>query len=168
MRDFVLIDFVQSAVLPGGEPDPLIPLLPQLLQLSSLLLTCRFPAFWASFRSDELAPLRDNYTVECLGFEDSVRDVVIRGVKAAFVKIGKDRLSKYLDLQGDSLVFHVLQRRVDKGSPGSDLEKYIIHLGWQLDASTGFVTVPPNPDNQISATVVRENVQLSRKFSAAV
>lgn len=44
--------------------------------------------------------LRDNYTVECVGFEDAVREVAIRAVRAAFQRIGTARLGSYLDLQG--------------------------------------------------------------------
>jgi translation initiation factor 3 subunit K len=86
--------------------------------------------------------LRDNYTVECVGFEDAVRNVVIRGVKAAFRRIGKDRLSTYLDLSGDGL------------------NAYVEKLGWSTDASTGVISIPSNPDNQIESTVVQESIQL--------
>ncbi|KAH8120131.1 ARM repeat-containing protein [Phellopilus nigrolimitatus] len=122
------------------EPDPLPDLLPTLRTLHDLLLQCRFPAFWALFKSDELQSLRDNYTVECAGFEDSIREVAVRAVKATFKKINVERLSSYLDLSGDGLV------------------DYVSKLGWTVDASV--VSIPPNPDNQIEATVVRENIQL--------
>ena len=36
--------------------------------------------------------------MECNGFEDNVRDVVVRAVKAAFKRISVDRLCEYLDL----------------------------------------------------------------------
>ncbi|CCM00945.1 uncharacterized protein FIBRA_02992 [Fibroporia radiculosa] len=124
------------------EPDPLPSLLPTLTMLYNLLQQCRFPAFWALYRSDEVESLRDNYTVECAGFEDAVRDVVIRAVKAAFTRIGRERLGTYLDLTG------------------SDLDIHVAKLGWSIDSSTGVVTVPPNPDNRIESTVVQENIQL--------
>jgi len=127
---------------PQDEAYTLPIILPQLIHLSNLLHQCRFPAFWAIYRSDELETLRDNYTVECVGFEDSVREVVIRAVRAAFQRIGKDRLASYLDLEGDAL------------------DEYIAKLGWTQDKATGVVSVPVNPDNRIEATVVRENVQL--------
>ena len=82
------------------EPDPLPTLLPILTALHSLLQQCRFPAFWALYRSDEVENLRDNYTVECVGFEDAVRQVAVRAVKAAFTSIGSERLGTYLDLSG--------------------------------------------------------------------
>lgn len=85
---------------PQDEPDVLPYLLPRLSQLSSMLHQCRFPEFWSYFRSNELEMLRDNYTVECVGFEDAVRDVVVRAVRATFQKIGRDRLGNYLDLEG--------------------------------------------------------------------
>jgi translation initiation factor 3 subunit K len=90
---------------PQDDQDSLPELLPYLVELSSCLHQCRFPAFWKLFCSDKLDWLRDNYTVECVGFEDSVREVVIRAVRAAFQKIGKERLGGYLDLEG---VTHVV------------------------------------------------------------
>ncbi|KAI0053293.1 ARM repeat-containing protein [Auriscalpium vulgare] len=135
------------------EPDPLPTLLPHLTSLHSLLQQCRFPAFWALYRSDELESLRDNYTVEVVGFEDSIRDVAVRAVKAAFQRIGSKRLSSYLDLEG------------------ADLEEYVTRIGWRLDSSTGVVELPPNPDNQISSTVVQEDIklpQLSKVISHAI
>ncbi|TFY68342.1 hypothetical protein EVJ58_g1055 [Rhodofomes roseus] len=124
------------------EPDPLPSLLPILTTLYNLLQQCRFPAFWAMYRSDEAEALRDNYTVECVGFENTVRDVVIRAVKAAFKRIGSARLSSYLDLSGDGLT------------------AYIEKLGWSIDAASGVVTVPPNLDNNPQSTVVQEYIQL--------
>ncbi len=85
------------------EPDPLPNLLPYLTNLHSLLQQCRFPAFWALYRSDALEPLRDNYTVEVVGFEDSIREVAVRAVKATFQNIGSKRLGSYLDLEGNHL-----------------------------------------------------------------
>ena len=91
-----------SAAAAGAqdEPDPLPTLLLTLRALHALLQQCRFPAFWALYRSDRVESLRDNYTVECAGFEDSVRDVAVRAVKAAFTSIGSERLGTYLDLSG--------------------------------------------------------------------
>ncbi len=85
---------------PSDEPDPLPQLLPLLTQLHALLHQCRFPAFWALYRSDAVENLRDNYTIECVGFEDAVREVAVRAVKAAFTSIGSERLGTYLDLSG--------------------------------------------------------------------
>lgn len=82
------------------EPDPLPSLLPVLQSLHNLLQQCRFPAFWALYRSEKTESLRDNYTIEVVGFENAVREVVVRGVKAAFQRIGSQRLSTYLDLSG--------------------------------------------------------------------
>jgi len=126
------------------EPDPLPSLLPTLTTLYNLLQQCRFPAFWAMYRSAEVESLRDNYTVECVGFENSVRDVVIRAVKAAFTRIGSERLGAYLNLSGE------------------ELNAYVTKLGWSIDSSTGIVSIPPNPDNHIESTVVQENIQLSQ------
>jgi len=124
------------------EPDPLPTLLPLLKELNTLLLRCRFPAFWQLYQSKKLEVLRDNYTVECTGFENAVREVVIRAVKAAFTQIGTQRLGSYLNLEDAAL------------------EAYIQKLGWGLNTSTSVISIPPNPDNQIEATVVQESVNL--------
>ncbi|KAF7791936.1 hypothetical protein EIP86_002962 [Pleurotus ostreatoroseus] len=145
--DFNLCISLLDERLPSAnpdEPDPLPTLLPTLSSLHNLLQSCRFPAFWALYRSEKAESLRDNYTVECIGFEDAVRDVVIHAVKAAFQRIGSERLGSYLNLTGD------------------ELTEYVAKLGWSVDASTGAVIVPPNPDNQIESTVVQENIQLSQ------
>ncbi len=123
------------------EPDPLPSLLPYLTNLHSLLQQCRFPAFWALYRSDALEPLRDNYTVEVVGFEDSIREVAVRAVKATFQNIG-------------SMINIV----------GVELEDYIARLGWKYNSSASVVEVPPNPDNQIASTVVQEDIKLQRMF----
>ncbi|KIM48037.1 hypothetical protein M413DRAFT_218849 [Hebeloma cylindrosporum] len=124
------------------EPDPLPTILPILKGLHNLLFRCRFPAFWQAYRSDELDFLRDNYTVEVAGFENAVRAVAIRGVRATFTRISSERLGSYLDLSGTTL------------------SAYIQKLGWSVNSSTSVVTIPPNPDNQIEATIVQESVKL--------
>ncbi|KAJ7786004.1 armadillo-type protein [Mycena metata] len=124
------------------EPDPLPSLLPTLKLLSDLLYRCRFPAFWEIYQSDELENLRDNYTVECAGFEDAVREVAIRAVKATFTRISADRLASYLDLSG------------------SELAAFVEKKGWKMEGNV--IEIPPNPDNQIEATVVQENIKLAQ------
>lgn len=124
----------------ADEPDPLPSILPQLQQLYFLLQQCRFPAFWALYLSEEYRVLREEYTVESVAFEDSVRKVVVRAVKAAFTKIGVVRLSSYFNLEGAAF------------------EAFVSKLGWAVE--NGVVIVPPNPDNQIRSTVVHETIAL--------
>ncbi len=145
------------------EPDPLPNLLPYLTNLHSLLQQCRFPAFWALYRSDALEPLRDNYTVEVVGFEDSIREVAVRAVKATFQNIGSKRLGSYLDLEGSHLC-HMLSSVKLINIVGVELEDYIARLGWKYNSSASVVEVPPNPDNQIASTVVQEDIKLQRMF----
>ena len=145
------------------EPDPLPNLLPYLTNLHSLLQQCRFPAFWALYRSDALEPLRDNYTVEVVGFEDSIREVAVRAVKATFQNIGSKRLGSYLDLEGNHLC-HMLSSVKLINIVGVELEDYIARLGWKYNSSASVVEVPPNPDNQIASTVVQEDIKLQRMF----
>ena len=95
-----LLDDRPAAAANAEEPDPLPTQLRVLTALHGLLQQCRFPAFWALYRSDAVEALRDNYTVECVGFEDAVRQVAVRAVRAAFASIGTERLGTYLDLSG--------------------------------------------------------------------
>ncbi|THH34017.1 hypothetical protein EUX98_g28 [Antrodiella citrinella] len=125
------------------EPDPLPTLLPILTTLHNLLQQCRFPAFWALYRSENAESLRDNYTVECVGFEDAVRRVVVHAVVGAFRRISSERLASYLHLDVE------------------DVPEYVQKLGWTVDAG-GVISLPSNPDNQPVSTVVQENVQLSQ------
>lgn len=145
------------------EPDPLPTLLPVLRGLHDLLFRCRFPAFWDIYRSDDLESLRDNYTVEVAGFDNAVRKVVIRAVQAAFTRISTSRLGSYLALTGTllnenfGLLFHQLISLA-----GDELTEYVTKLGWTTDPTTSVVSVPPNLDNQIQATVVQESINLPR------
>ncbi|CAG7851527.1 Eukaryotic translation initiation factor 3 subunit K {ECO:0000255/HAMAP-Rule:MF_03010} Short=eIF3k {ECO:0000255/HAMAP-Rule:MF_03010}; AltName: Full=eIF-3 p25 {ECO:0000255/HAMAP-Rule:MF_03010} [Serendipita indica DSM 11827] len=134
-----------------SEHDPAT-LLPILSTLSRHLQECQFPAFWRLYQDDSLAYLRENFTVEVLGFEDGIREVVVRAVKSTFTKIGVARLGSYLNLSGDAL------------------EDFINNVGWSLDANTGTVTIPPNPDNTVQPTIIRETItlpQLSRLIAHA-
>ncbi|KAF9654337.1 ARM repeat-containing protein [Thelephora ganbajun] len=124
----------------ADEPDPLPSILPQLQQLYALLQQCRFPAFWILYLSEDYRVLREEYTVESVAFEDSVRKVVVRAVKAAFTRIGVKRLSSYFNLEG------------------SAFETFVSKLGWTIENEV--VIVPPNPDNQIRSTVVHETITL--------
>ncbi|KAH7104214.1 ARM repeat-containing protein [Auriculariales sp. MPI-PUGE-AT-0066] len=143
-------DFHLCVSLLSERPAPLDPdtedhvptLLPELQRLSDLLQRCRFPTFWDAYQSNQLSLLRDNYTVEFAGFEDSVREVVLRAVRATFRRITKERLSAYLNLQG------------------ADLDAYLSSTGWAVEGDA--VVVPANPDNQVQASVVRENIQFNQ------
>lgn len=97
--------------IPLDEPDPLLSVLPALKVLHNLLHRCRFPSFWQTYRSDELEFLRDNYTVEISGFENAIRAVAIRAVRATFTRISAERLGSYLDLSG-TRIFTSMRRTV--------------------------------------------------------
>jgi len=114
------------------------------------------------YRSEELETLRDNYTVECIGFENAVRQVVICAVKTAFTQINMKRLGSYLNLSGTFLSYCGKLGALSKLFPGHALEAYIKKQGWTLDATPSVVGIPPNPDNQIEATIVQESISLPR------
>ncbi|KAI9572807.1 ARM repeat-containing protein [Boletus coccyginus] len=153
--DFNLcISLLDDRLLPNtntDEPDPLPTLLPILTNLHDLLHQCRFPTFWTFYRSEELESLRENYTIECIGFEDAIREVAARAVKATFTRIGLERLGSYVDLAGTELVAWASKQ------------------GWTVDGQV--VSIPPNPDNQIESVIIRENVtlpQLSKVIAHSV
>lgn len=84
----------------SAQPDELSDLLPHLVTLHNYLQQCRFPAFWELYRSEKLQSLRENYTIEVVGFEDAIRQVAVRTVKATFQRIGSQRLASYLGMNG--------------------------------------------------------------------
>jgi translation initiation factor 3 subunit K len=106
LPDFNLCMALLSERTPSSSPEDAdtqndsATLLPILSSLSRHLNECRFPTFWMLYKDDSLVYLRENYTVEVAGFEDAIRDVVVRAVKSTFTKIGVARLGSYLDLQG--------------------------------------------------------------------
>ncbi|KAG9314518.1 ARM repeat-containing protein [Chiua virens] len=102
------------------EPDLLPTLLPVLTNLYDLLHQCRFPAFWTFYKSDELEALRENYTIECIGFEDAIREVAARAVRATFTRIGLERLGSYVDLTE------------------RELEAWVSKQGWTVDGQGCF------------------------------
>ncbi|KIJ68262.1 hypothetical protein HYDPIDRAFT_179442 [Hydnomerulius pinastri MD-312] len=130
----------RPASINTDEPDPLPVLLPILTNLYNLLHQCRFPAFWTFYKSEEVESLRQDYTIECVGFEDAIREVAARAVKATFTRIGLERLATYVNLSGP------------------ELDAWVAKQGWTVDS--GVVSIPPNPDNQIESVVIRENVKL--------
>lgn len=151
------------------EPDPLPTLLPLLSTLHSCLQQCRFPSFWALYKSEQLETLRDNYTVECVDFEDCVREVVVKSVQAAFTKIGVDRLGSYLDLRGEEKSFVSLLKHFMtvtfmcfRGSSGADLLEFATKHKWSFEEASSSCTIPLNVDNHPEVTVIRENIKLPR------
>jgi translation initiation factor 3 subunit K len=152
---------LNTALLDRDEPDTLPTYLPVLTTMHALLHQCRFIAFWELYRSESLDDLRDNYTVEFVGFEDSVREVVIRAVTATFTRISSERLGAYLELSGQSVVLWIVHRPPSlTQSIGPQLEGYISNLGWSFEGSV--ICIPPNPDNQIESTVVQEAIKMTR------
>lgn len=88
----------QAAPSAGHLSDPLMA---RLAQLSSLLLSARFRAFWEAYKSQEYQDVRQ-HAANVNGFEDAVRRVALHSVKSAFTQISTDRLGSYLDLSGES------------------------------------------------------------------
>jgi translation initiation factor 3 subunit K len=86
-------------------------------------------------------------------------------VKAAFTRIGSERLATYLDLMGQlSSIWLSSGWLTLVAISGSELEAYVSKLDWTFDASTGVIGIPPNPDNQIESVVVQESIKLPRTW----
>ncbi|WFD29228.1 hypothetical protein MSPP1_000234 [Malassezia sp. CBS 17886] len=131
-----------AAELPSVDAAGIIvePIIVRIATLSTFLFETKFRAFWEHYRSNEYADVRQ-YAAAIADFEPAVRQIALNSVKGTFRTISQERLAGYL------------------GLPVADLGAYLAgHPGWTL--ADGKVAVPPNPDNQVKATVVREEISL--------
>ncbi|SNX87575.1 Eukaryotic translation initiation factor 3 subunit K [Melanopsichium pennsylvanicum] len=118
------------------------PLIVRLSQLSTLLFQARFREFWSTLASQEYSDVRE-YAAKISEFENAARKVALNSVKGSFTSISEKRIGSYLNLEG------------------KQLEDFInAQPGWKL--SNGNVSVPANPDNEIKATVIREEITLDQ------
>ncbi|UZJ53187.1 hypothetical protein CBS101457_002507 [Exobasidium rhododendri] len=128
-----------SAPSAGSLTDPMFV---KLAALSSLLLSARFREFWKVWQSSEYSDAR-SFAKSVHGFEDSVRWVALDTVKGAFRTIGKARLAEYLNM------------------PASEVASYVEEqAGWTVEGDK--VLIPANADNDVKATVIREDLQLDQ------
>lgn len=118
------------------------PLIAQLARLSALLFECKFREFWSTLNSTEFAEIRE-YAAKIAEFDNAARRVALNSVKGSFTTISEKRIGEYLDLSGSELASFI------------DAQD-----GWKLD--NGKVSVPANPDNEIKATVIREEITLDQ------
>ncbi|EPQ28049.1 uncharacterized protein PFL1_04376 [Pseudozyma flocculosa PF-1] len=116
------------------------PLLVRLSQLNTLLFQARFRDFWSTLSSAEFEDVRE-YAAKIADFDNAARKVALNSVKGAFTSISEKRIGSYLNLSGAELADFIA---------GQD--------GWKLE--NGTVKVPANPDNEIKATVIREEITL--------
>ncbi|PWN45055.1 ARM repeat-containing protein [Ceraceosorus guamensis] len=117
-------------------------LIVKLAKLNSLLQSAKFREFWAALanpENEDVAGVLQGLT----RFDDAIRAVALYNVKGAFRAISPERLASYLNLRG------------------SELSNFISKQpGWVLEG--GKVIVPANVDNDIKATVIREDLQLDQ------
>ncbi|KAN0063971.1 hypothetical protein ACQY0O_003577 [Thecaphora frezii] len=116
------------------------PLVVRLSQLNTLLLQARFREFWSTLASADYEDVRE-YAAKIADFDNAARRVALNSVKGAFTSISEKRIGSYLNLSGSELAEFV------NAQPG-----------WKLEDGT--VKVPANPDNEIKATVIREEITL--------
>ncbi|KIS66775.1 uncharacterized protein UMAG_12282 [Mycosarcoma maydis] len=124
------------------------PLIVRLSQLSTLLFQARFREFWSTLASESYSDVRD-YAAKISEFENAARRVALNSVKGSFTSISEKRIANYLNLSGSQLAEFINAQD-----------------GWKL--ADGTVSVPANPDNEIKATVIREEISLDQmhKFLA--
>lgn len=124
------------------------PLIVRLSQLSTLLFQARFREFWSTLASESYSDVRD-YAAKISEFENAARRVALNSVKGSFTSISEKRIANYLNLSGSKLAEFINAQD-----------------GWKL--ADGTVSVPANPDNEIKATVIREEISLDQmhKFLA--
>ncbi|SPO30355.1 Eukaryotic translation initiation factor 3 subunit K [Ustilago trichophora] len=145
-----------AASLPGDDDDEVVekpkdvasaghltdPLIVRLSQLSTLLFQARFREFWSTLASSEYSDVRE-YAAKISEFENAARKVALNSVKGSFTSISEKRIGSYLNLEG------------------KQLDDFInAQPGWKL--TNGTVSVPANPDNEIKATVIREEISLDQ------
>ena len=120
------------------------PLIVRLSQLSTFLFQAKFREFWSTLASSEYEDVRE-YAAKVADFDNAARRVALNSVKGAFTTISEKRIGSYLNLSGSQLAQFI------NAQPG-----------WKLE--NGNVTVPANPDNEIKATVIREEITLDRTY----
>lgn len=118
------------------------PLITQLSQLSALLFECKFRQFWTTLNSSEYTEIRE-YAAKIYEFDNAARRVALNSVKGSFTTISEKRIGEYLNLSGSELASFIAAQD-----------------GWKLEG--GKVVVPANPDNEIKATVIREEITLDQ------
>lgn len=124
------------------------PLIVRLSELNTLLFQARFREFWSTLASEPYSDVRE-YAAKISEFENAARKVALNSVKGSFTSISEKRIGSYLNLSG------------------SQLQEFInAQPGWKL--AEGTVSVPANPDNEIKASVIREEITLDQmhKFLA--
>lgn len=118
------------------------PLIVRLSELSTLLFQARFREFWSTLASEAYSDVRE-YAAKISEFENAARKVALNSVKGSFTSISEKRIGSYLNLSG------------------SQLQEFInAQPGWKI--VDGTVSVPANPDNEIKASVIREEITLDQ------
>lgn len=146
------------------ESDPLPKILQHLAELYGLLQHCHFKTFWTTYRSNELEIVRVNYTVECAGFEESIREAALRAIYATFRHISYRDLSLYLDLYGENFYAYFLFFDVKRGL-GSELTEFLRERGWSLNLEDSLIPVPRHVDYQSEISFIQENIEIPRNPS---
>lgn len=112
-----------------------------LSQLSFLLQSRQFAAFWQLLRSDALSILHP-FVAEVAEFDELIRASIGNSVEGCFRSISRRRLETYLGMEVED----------------RDLEDWIDQRGWSSDGDQ--VSIPPNSENSPVATVIRERTTL--------
>jgi translation initiation factor 3 subunit K len=113
----------------------------KLRALNAQLEGGQYSRFWATMDSDDLYA---DLTTDIAGFEDVVRLRIAQLVSQSFREVKLDVLEAWLGIS-------------DEG----EARKYVAEVcGWKVDAETGLVQIPRNPENEAKKAEIREDVNV--------
>lgn len=123
----------------------------KLSTLNTLLSQANYKGFWNTLDSDDLYA---DLIADVSGFEELMRVRIAVTVGQSCREVERKVLEGWLSLTG------------------SDFDRFVLDIcSWKIDNTVGggkggVVVVPVNKENEAKGTVVRENVQFDREFSA--
>ena len=112
----------------------------KLVLLNELIESGSFREFWIEFESEDLYA---DLVVDCMGFEESMRDAIALQTSMIAREMGRELVQGWLNVSAE------------------ELPAYCQRYDWAIDG--GLVTVPLNKENEAKTTVFRESVSFSRK-----
>ena len=138
-----------TASLRTAGDAPLSEAVQKLNVLNNLLSEANYKGFWSTLDSDDLYA---DLVADVSGFEELMRIRIAVTIGQSCREVERGVLEGWLQMRGQ------------------DFERFITDIcGWGIDDTTGVkgtVVIPVNKENEAKGTVVRENVQFDREFSA--
>ena len=130
---------------PKTATDPLSDAVRKLAQLNELIESGSYREFWNAFEGEDLYA---DLVVDCVGFENIMRDGIALQTSMIAREVKKDIAQGWLNVRKD------------------DLAEVVASYGWGLENDV--VTIPLNKENEAKTTVFRENVSFNRRLPLCV